>query len=166
MSNEPTTDDFDQILESLDRELGSLSDDDKKLGAGLDLARSAANAERGFVLVRGEGDEEFRAVATHGIDGSSLWTTGEISQTIVRKVFDEGEAVISHNAMVDPRFSETTSVVLSGLRSVLAAPFKTEGTVAALLYLDNRLQSGAFTQTHLDQVRRITSRVSRKLSGS
>lgn len=157
-------DNFESILESLDRELGALPGNEEKLAASLDLARRAADAERAFILVKGAGEEEFRAVATHGIDGDSLWTTGEISQTIVRNVFDEGEAIISHNAMVDPRFSETTSVVLSGLRSVLAAPFKSGGEVTALLYLDNRLQSGAFTQQHLDLVRRITSRVSRKLS--
>jgi len=161
-----TPDDFDQILESLDRELGAMAGNEEKLAASLDVARRAGDAERAFILVKGDGDEEFRAVATHGIDGSTLWTTGEISQTIVRKVFDEGEAIISHNAMVDPRFSETTSVVLSGLRSVLAAPFKSEGTVSALLYLDNRLQSGAFTQQHLDLIRRITSRVSRRMTST
>ncbi|MBM3463680.1 MAG: GAF domain-containing protein [Armatimonadetes bacterium] len=162
-STEESVDGFDAILDGLDREIGALTRDEDRLAKSLETARAAAVAERGFVLMRAEGAEP-RVVATHNVDRDTLWTTGEISQTIVNKVFDEGEALISHNAMADPRFSETTSVVLSGLRSVLCVPFKQEGEVRGLLYLDNRLQSGAFSQKHLDLVRRVASRVSRKLT--
>lgn len=152
-------------LDTLDRDLDACTTDEQRLACSLNTARQAAGAERGFVLVKGSGTGEVRVVAAHGVDPDTLWTTGEISQTIVNSVFDQGKSILSHNAMADPRFSETTSVVLSGLRSVLCVPFKKEGSVLALLYLDNRLQSGAFSQKHLELVRRVASRVSRKLVG-
>lgn len=156
-----THESFGAILQALEAELKACRSDEARLTSCFERAREIAGAERGFVLMAEPGTTEMRVVAACGVDPRTLWTTAEVSLSIIRGVLKEGRAVLSDNATVDPRFAETNSVVLSGLRSVLCVPIKSGRKTTALLYLDNRLQAGVFSQAHLDVMQSIARKVSR-----
>jgi signal transduction histidine kinase len=115
-------------------------------------------AERGFILlvdietgrVWGEAARHIEKEALEAtLSGREEANRAEISRTIVENVLVMREAVVSHNAMEDPRFSMRQSVQLANLRSVLCVPLITQGRLLGIIYLDNRVKSGVFTERHL-----------------
>lgn len=73
----------------------------------------------------------------------------EISQSITDQVLRDGVSVLTSDAQHDPRFQERHSVVLGGLRSVMAVPLAVEKRVSGLIYVDNLLQINRFTERDL-----------------
>lgn len=72
-----------------------------------------------------------------------------VSQAISRAVIEEGAVVLTTDAQEDPRFQDRESVVLSGLRSVMAVPLAVEGRVTGMLYVDTRVEESPFTERDL-----------------
>jgi signal transduction histidine kinase len=112
-------------------------------------------AERGFILLVEEGSTKVWGRATHGIDPNALESllsgkdptnSPQISRTIVEESLKDRRAVLSTNAMEDPRFSSRTSVQLSQVRSVLCVPLMAQGRTLGIVYLDNRVKSGVFSE--------------------
>ena len=61
-----------------------------------------------------------------------------------------GETVVTANAVEDDRFADTLSISAIRARSVLAMPFFVRGRVVGAVYVDNRLQKGAFGKAELE----------------
>jgi len=72
-----------------------------------------------------------------------------ISQSITHTVMAQGAVVLTTDAQEDPRFSGRESIVLSGLRSVMAVPLAVEGRVTGMLYVDTVLEESPFTERDL-----------------
>ena len=60
------------------------------------------------------------------------------SRSIVRHVFERGEGLVSDDALVDPRFAGSATVVGESIRSSMAAPLKGSDKVIGVLYVDHR----------------------------
>jgi GAF domain-containing protein len=160
----PHTDEsFVIFLLALEDALNEAADNTARMRTTLDFAQRAAGADRGFVLTHGKVVGDLQVVAAHNIDPEALWTTAEVSTSIIRDVMKSGEPVLSDNASQDPRFSDTTSVVLSGLRSVLCMPIKSGNKTVGLVYLDNRFADGIFSARHVGLLEQITQRLSSRL---
>ncbi|MEN8149007.1 MAG: sigma 54-interacting transcriptional regulator [Planctomycetota bacterium] len=118
------------------------------LGIIVDHAIELAEAERGFLILAGDGEMTFevaRNFAREEVAGPEM----NISRTIAEKVLETGEPVLAVNALEDDRFREIHSISAIGLRSVLCLPFRAQGEVIGVLYIDNRLQKGVFSHEHL-----------------
>jgi len=74
----------------------------------------------------------------------------DISRSIVRRVAETGEAIVTINAQEDERFSSQHSIVSYKLRSILCAPLKLKGETIGVLYADNRIASGIFSDADRD----------------
>ena len=70
----------------------------------------------------------------------------EISRTVVNEVVKHGQAVVTTNAQEDPRFNDVESVVTFNLRSILCVPLKVKEELFGVVYADNRVQEGVFTE--------------------
>ena len=112
-------------------------------------------AERGFILLVDSTTNRVWGKATHGIDlldlesalsGQHSGNVPQISRTIVEEALRDRRAVLSTNAMEDPRFAAHTSVQLSQVRSVLCVPLIAQGQCLGIVYIDNRIKSGVFNQ--------------------
>lgn len=141
---------------------------DPMLQEFLKSAVRVVSGQRGLIMtpVPGTPDMEVRAAVglEPGTDLSTVWSSGLISQTILRKVVEEKQALLTHNAMQDPRFKETTSVVISGLRSVIAVPIVVGlNQLWGVLYVDNPVTAGAFKAPNLNQLKEYTARLSTSL---
>jgi transcriptional regulator with GAF, ATPase, and Fis domain len=116
----------------------------------VDSAIQLLRAERGFLLLEGaERKLETRVARNH--DQSEILAPGSrLSMGVARSVHERGRPVLSVDAGRDERFAGMPSVEDLRLRSVLCVPIRGDARVLGVLYLDNRLQQGAFTEDDLD----------------
>jgi PAS domain S-box-containing protein len=108
-------------------------------------------AERSFLMLLdpSTGELEFRTARNmdrETIDSSSF----EISRSVVTQVATSGEPVVTTNAQMDPRFKAHESVIGYNLRSILCVPLRARGRVTGVIYADNRILSGLFSDRDRD----------------
>ncbi len=74
----------------------------------------------------------------------------EVSRTVIQSVIESEEGVVTTDAQTDPRFAGQESVVFHSLKSILCAPLRSSGKIIGVIYVENRAQSGIFTNEDLD----------------
>ena len=110
-------------------------------------------AERAsLMLVEPEsGELQFRAA--RNIDRETIVSSSfEISRSIVNQVAESGDPILTTNAQADPRFKKRQSVIGYNLRSILCVPLRVGGDVTGVIYADNRILTGLFTDHDLDML--------------
>lgn len=120
------------------------------LGEVMDTIIKLTGAERGFLMLRNErGDLDF--TIARNLEREDLRESDfEISRTIVERVAELGEPVVTTNAQEDPRFGRQESVVAYNLRSILCVPLRVKGVTTGVIYCDNRIRTGLFNETDRD----------------
>ncbi len=58
------------------------------------------------------------------------------SQQIVDHVFQKGTSVLAGDALIDPRFKKTGSIVANSIRAAMCVPLKARDTLSGVLYVD------------------------------
>lgn len=120
--------------------------------AGLTNAVSELKPERAFVAYRGRSAEhaEFPTpYATHGFSMAGLYVNEDISTKVIDQTLREGKSQLIVDAVSTPGLTNRTSVIISGLRSILSVPLRhPSGLTLGLLYVDNRVKIGAFKKPH------------------
>jgi len=116
----------------------------------MDSAILLTGAERGFLLLDARGgkptDEGFEVRVARNIDQENIRNRHlKISRGIARRVIEQGEAVITVDAMEDERYREQLSVHDLRLRSIMCLPMAFRGRVLGAIYLDNRFRPSAFS---------------------
>jgi putative nucleotidyltransferase with HDIG domain len=107
-------------------------------------------AERGFLILIDPIDGKRKIETSRGIDHINLDEEAfSGSTTIVRKVADTREPVLTTNAQEDPRFGAQESIIAFNLRSILCAPLKLKDKLIGVLYVDNRVRTGIFLESDL-----------------
>jgi sigma-B regulation protein RsbU (phosphoserine phosphatase) len=134
----------------------------KAIGASLDLpavlnkimdaAIELTKAERGYlVLVDDVGQQSVKAA--RNLDQDSIQSMEfAYSSSVVAEVLHNDKSVLTSNAQTDARFSAKQSVVMFRLTSIMAAPLRIRGKVIGVLYVDNRVFAGQFTQQNLEML--------------
>ena len=119
----------------------------------MDTLIELMRAERGFLMLREEnGNLSFRIA--RGIAHLNLEEAAfKVSRTIVRKVSESGEPILTTNAQDDPRFEAEKSVAMFQLRSILCAPLKIKNELIGVIYVDNRARAGIFQEHDLALIR-------------
>ncbi len=167
-SAEPTPNYVETLLR-LGHLLNSSLDLHHVLETAIEQVIGFVGAERGFILLvnKREGKiwgEALRNIDKHALEatlkGTSTANKAEISRGIVEEVLKNLKPVLSHNAMEDPRFSDRASVQLSHLRSVLCVPLIAQGKSLGIIYLDNRVRTGLFTEQHLSMLSAFANQAS------
>jgi PAS domain S-box-containing protein len=116
----------------------------------MDTIVRLTGAERGFLMLRdNEGNLSIR-VARNWEQETLNASEFALSSTIVNRVSTEGVSVLTTNAQEDPRFDGQESIVAYNLRSILCVPLKMKGNVTGIIYADNRIRTGLFTETDRD----------------
>ena len=115
------------------------------------------NPERAFIAYKKKDTQELEPQGTHGIDPQEIFVTGEISLSLIKNVMRDMEPALLVDAGQDPNLAQKTSVILSGLRSILCVPIKhPSGLAVGVVYADNRLRAGAFSDEQLSSVVELT----------
>jgi len=117
------------------------------LNLTMDLIIQVTGAERGFLMLMDEGNGELSFRVARNMDRETIaGSSFEISRSVVNKVAQEGEPILTTNAQSDPRFSTQASVVSYSLRSILCVPLRVKGKITGVIYADNRIKTGLFTE--------------------
>jgi sigma-B regulation protein RsbU (phosphoserine phosphatase) len=145
------------LLYHLTQTFNSSLDLDEVLNRVMDEVILATHAERGFVMLLDENDNLVFRTA-RGMDQSTIRDpVFQVSLTTVESVARTGEAVLTGDAQIDPRFNMRTSVRLLGLRSILCVPLKVKDRTLGTIYVDNRVQASIFTDPDLELLSAIAS---------
>ncbi len=119
---------------------------DEVLRIVMDTIIHLTGAERAFLMLKDDAGRLRLEIARNwdqeSLDESDL----SISHTVVNRVVESGEAVLTTNAQQDPRFKAQQSVIFHNLRAILCVPLKVKGKVTGVIYADNRLRAGVFGQ--------------------
>lgn len=141
--------------------INSTLETDAVLNQVMDTVINLTGAERGYIVLKDRETgrfDQFRVA--RGLDTAQLSVEREndqdthsgahnkneliVSKTIVNRVAESGEAVLTDNASQDERFMQQASIVGFALRSIIAVPLKVRGDVIGVVYCDNRVLSGLF----------------------
>jgi adenylate cyclase len=142
-------------------ELGALSEISYAIGSSLDLPEvlnevmdqiiRLTGAERSFLMLVDPETDELVFRAARNMDRETIASSSfEISRSIVNEVARTGEAVVTTNAQMDPRFSAQESVIGYNLRSILCVPLRYRGRVTGVIYADNRILTSLFSDSDRD----------------
>ena len=120
------------------------------------LVFEAVPADRCLLMMRDEANEELRVAVARLRD--RVGEVGEIrvSRNVMDEVVMRGNSVLTSDAQHDPRFASGT-MVLQGVRSVLAVPLGVSEKVFGIIYADSPIAEGRFTEDHLKVLTTLAS---------
>jgi HD-GYP domain-containing protein (c-di-GMP phosphodiesterase class II) len=145
------------LLLNLSQTFNSTLDLDEVLNRVMDEVIVAIHAERGFMMLYDtDGHLAFRVA--RGIDQKTIEDPlFQVSRGVVEKVEREGLPILTVNAQEDERFSSRQSIVSLKVRSILCVPLKNKERKLGIIYADNRIHSGIFTESDLELFGAIAS---------
>ncbi|MFL6193263.1 MAG: SpoIIE family protein phosphatase [Thermoanaerobaculia bacterium] len=113
----------------------------------LDRAFDHLRPDRGAILLR-EADGAYRAAASR----SALAGPEELvfSRSLVREVAEKGMAAIVFDVRSDERFAAAESMLMSGIRSLVAAPLLDREGTLGLIVLESRAGVRQFSEEDLE----------------
>ncbi|MFN7971673.1 MAG: SpoIIE family protein phosphatase [Acidobacteriota bacterium] len=120
---------------------------EKLLGAILERIFELVPADRGAVVLNQGG--RLVPVCSRYRDPTRASEPIQISRSMSDMVVQGRSAILTADAQVDPRFSEKSSIRLSGIRSAMCAPLWTGDAVLGLLYVDTLFAEMAFNREYL-----------------
>lgn len=116
-------------------------------------AREAARADRAKLLLV---DADGGVTTSVSLAAEGAPPVEGYSTTVVRHVRETGQGVWVADVRADERFRFGLSLTALDLRTVICVPLRWHGRLRALLYLDRREASQAFTQADFRQVEILT----------
>jgi serine phosphatase RsbU (regulator of sigma subunit) len=145
------------LLCDLTRSFTSSLDLDRVLNRVMDEVIATVHAERGFVMLHEpDGGLSFRVA--RGIEQTTIEDPQfQVSRSIIERVAQEGEPLLTSDALKDDRLSSRRSVTILGLRSVLCVPLKTREQMVGVVYVDSRIRAGMFSRADLELLTAIAA---------
>ena len=151
-----------RITYELQRDIGSEIEIDLVLNRILDRTYEFLNYDRGTILIVNKKGKlkprAFRSITDKNI--SSL------STTLIRHVINKKEGIISSDILTDQRFNTASSVILSGIRSTMAAPILNGDEVLGIIVIESSKKVGAFTEKDLLLIMTIASHTAQFIKNS
>ncbi len=118
------------VLAEISRKINSMRAIEPLLEELLDLSVETLNAERGAVVL----------VDSRG--GRKVFKTGfgpgeDYSKSVVEEVLRNGKPILKHDIVGDTCFGKAESLILRGIRSILAAPLWVREKLQGVIYLES-----------------------------
>jgi signal transduction histidine kinase len=133
-----------EALYNVSRLLGASLDLQEVLDQVMDAIIQLTGADRGYLVLRDD-DGQVDVKAARNLDQQTMSSDRfKYSRTIVYRVLDTGESLLTTNAATDPQFAGNASIIGQGLRSIMAAPLRVRGRVIGVVYVDSRVVSSLF----------------------
>lgn len=136
----------------------SASNLDETLDQVASLVFEAVPAERCVIMLRDEdGVDGMKIVVARIRNQKEQLSEVRISHSVMNEVLKNGKSVLTADAQQDPRFS-TQTVMLQGIRSVLAVPLSVdERNIFGLIYADSPTYETTFSEEHLNILTTLAS---------
>jgi HD-GYP domain-containing protein (c-di-GMP phosphodiesterase class II) len=108
----------------------------------LDEALQLVDAERGVLAVLE--NDRMRVLLSRMRSGTE---EVRISNSLLERVLQTGQAVVTTNVQDDPKFTPTASIEALSIRSVLAVPLFVRDRVIGVLYVDTQFMQRSFSES-------------------
>jgi sigma-B regulation protein RsbU (phosphoserine phosphatase) len=145
------------LLDEVRRLINSIGSDEDIFEAILDTLFSSVAVRRGFIAITDKSGEldvkSHRSREQAAVGGGPI----EVSRTLVGKVLESGNAVLTSDAEADPDFSAAQSIHRLRIKAAICVPLTLEGKVIGLIYGDNRERPGALKKEHLPVLSALAS---------
>ncbi|MFZ5442677.1 MAG: adenylate/guanylate cyclase domain-containing protein [Myxococcota bacterium] len=107
-------------------------------------------------------------------DGAAVWLTSgryaskskngdrvvEVPRTVIDQALVSTNGLLTHNALLDERFDRSQSVMVRGVKSVMAVPLRGRSGTIGILYVESVSMSAAFTDEDLPLLDAIAAQAS------
>jgi sigma-B regulation protein RsbU (phosphoserine phosphatase) len=120
------------------------------------LVFEAVPADRCLLMMSDEHSAEMKVAVARLRDRVGAIGEIRVSRNVMDEVVIRGRSVLTSDAQHDPRFASGT-VVLQGVRSVLAVPLGVSEKVFGIIYADSPIAEGRFTEDHLKVLTTLAS---------
>ena len=142
-----------ELLYQVSRALGDLQTVEEVVNSVLELVLKVEGVERGYAMLSDEKGGFQPAVIRYrkelGPDSGRL-PQMILSQAIIKQVTQGGVPLLVQDVRMDPRLASSKSIALGGMQSAMCAPLKSGDKLYGLLYVDNLVKRGMFSQEDLN----------------
>ena len=131
-----------------------------------------AGAQNGFCLIEREGNWLIEARGSVDSADEKSWVKAplkgnrHIPETVTQYVVRTREDLVLHDIQVDGRFSADPVVKEKKLHSVLCLPVLHQGNLIGMLYAENNLNSGVFTEQRVQFLKLLSGQVAVSLENA
>lgn len=116
----------------------------------MDRAIAVTGAERGFLMLQDTASGQLHFAVARNMRQQDIEESAfQVSRSIVNRVAETAEPILTDNASQDPRFADSVSIATYVLRSILCVPLQVKNHTIGVLYVDNRVRIGHFTPEDL-----------------
>jgi adenylate cyclase len=148
------------ILFQVGKMLATAGTLEEMIATAMKLIFEVVNAERCVLLLKDPKTGELSTrQAYHRLRGVVDGKDIILSRTISSQVMNDKVAIITSDALQDPRFMQGLSIVQYNIRAALCVPLWEADRVYGVLYLDNLAKSYAFTKDDLELMTAIANLV-------
>jgi len=154
-----------QILQKITQVLGQIHDINSMLKIALKLVGEELGADRGFIILYDSAIHKMNSMVTWHYDLSCATTKHEytFSRTLAVEALRKGSILIVDDALEDPKFQSSHSILSSSIRSVICIPLFRGQDILGVIYLDNLNVKGQFKEVHEDFLRTFARQASMAL---
>lgn len=141
---------------------------DEVLSQIVGLVFEAIPAERAFLFLRNAQDDRLvcKVASYRKHEPEEAEQAVKISRSIAEEVIGKGRSLLTSDALSDERFRQRESIVLSGIRSVMAVPLSVDKQVTGMIYVDSPMHVNRFTEDDLRLLTTIASVAAVKLENT
>ncbi|MEW6535928.1 MAG: sigma 54-interacting transcriptional regulator [Candidatus Auribacterota bacterium] len=122
----------------------------------LELIFEVIPAERGTLLLYNKKSKRLEPEISLS-SGEGICEDICVSQTIANQVYSKKVAIITKDAMSDPRFPNKMTIIQNNIRSAMCVPLGTINKMLGVIHLDSRMQSGIFSEKDLNLLSAIAN---------
>lgn len=113
----------------------------------LDTVISLTGAERVFLMLKQRDSDDLKVHIARNAQHQTLSADAvTFSRGVIQTVIDGKTPLITTNAQTDERFAAMRSVIVNDLRSIIIVPLFLKEQLIGVLYADNRIEQGVFSQ--------------------
>ena len=145
------------VLYEISRQLNIIHDFNELLEKIMDHVLMVIDADYGFLILTDENkDKQFIPMVVKYKD-DKVKSRGEIraSRTIINKVIQDKVALLTSNAMADPRFESAESLVGQNIRSAMCVPLWRREKIIGVIQLDSIRPDNRYTEEDLELLKTI-----------
>jgi len=146
--------------------LNSIWDTDELLSKALELVIELLNAERGAIILYSETDKSFELKVSQGIETETSEDAIAISRRVLKDVIESDSPLIVENAIENPQFASSKSVIMYNILSILCVPLRTKNRLIGTVYLDHRSLPAVFSSEDVDFLKAFASLIATAIEKS
>ena len=131
----------------------------------MEIVIENAGAQRGFFILNK--DENLYIEAIKEVDKEDVIVLqsiplngyGKLAESVLKFVMRTKESVVMANASNDPRYKNDKYILENKPQSILCLPIINQGKLIGILYLENNLVTGAFTQERINLLSLLSGQI-------